>query len=54
MSERSSTCFPESLREGSSGPFWNTGIPPFLRVIDLLALGGEEAREGEGRLREIG
>ena len=27
-------------------------VPPFLRVLDLFALGGEETFEGGGRLRE--
>ena len=26
-------------------------VPPFLRVLDLLALGGEETVDGGGRLR---
>ena len=30
------------------------GTPPFLRVLDLLALGGEETSEGVGRFREEG
>ena len=46
------------VRKFSERDDWNQSevidipaTPPFLRVLDLLALGGEETCDGGGRLR---